>query len=133
MRFKHFTLHRQQYRGTGDFHALFQGYRTYECYRCKCSMSNLILATNQMKKCESIIHRPVKCDLCNMQFKNRISFQTHLRRIHSIYEGKRKKEQMLIEAGMTFECIDCKARFLDRPVLHRHTKINRRNRVFKCD
>lgn len=129
IRTKHFDLFRKQDKSTGDLHRIFQGVRTYECYRCQISKTDLNSLNKHMKGC---VLKTVKCELCDRRVKSIHSLKEHLRQSHSINEQRLNKEQMLIDGKKMFQCIDCESYLVYRDTYNRHVRFHCSKRRFKC-
>ncbi|XP_055298979.1 zinc finger protein 814-like [Sitodiplosis mosellana] len=76
----HFNLLRQQDRLTGGLNDLFQGYRTYECYKCKYP-AILRQVTAHLRGCR-VGSTFLNCPMCIRKFKSKARMEGHLKRTH---------------------------------------------------
>lgn len=129
-RTEHFSLLRQLDKSTGDLHELFRGVRSYECYRCKLSFigGTRSYMRKHMTNCKG--KKPMKCDLCDRNFKTLKSRYHHMRKFHSFFVKNQSTEDWLRNAEKSqyakkvFQCFDCKVHYESKGRLSRHMIIH---------
>ena len=78
----HFKLLRQQDKLTGGLNDLFQGYRTYECYRCNYTgILRDVKSHMSSVKCQTGL-LSINCPKCIRKFRSRESMNNHLKKAH---------------------------------------------------
>lgn len=107
IRTDHFDLLRQQDKLAGGLNELFQGIRTYECYRC--NYTNRIRELKRhMEKCVGKIQGP------------------HTKIQTKPAECERKQRR-------SYECFDCKKTFQFKDTARRHIKLHSSEQALKCN
>lgn len=92
-RTEHFDLLRQKEKMTGRLHNLFQGIRTFECYRCN-YVGNLTAVRNHMVRCQQGSQKSkkkFKCVLCNYRYTDKASISLHMRIKHKKKCNKQRR------------------------------------------
>lgn len=80
IRFVHFELLRQQDKSNGDLNEWFQGFQTFECYRCKFTQT-FSLVKKHMQKC-NVGENFIECPECIQKFDSKHKLKIHVTLLH---------------------------------------------------
>lgn len=107
VRSEHFNYLRQQEKLTGtDLHELFQGIRTFECYRCSLvgTRNNV---KNHIKSCQDKMFNRIKCSICADQFAGIKQLNNHMRKVHSTVLSKETIAKISVDPSYKPKCLFC--------------------------
>lgn len=101
----HFFLLRKREKLTGELNELFQGYRTFECYKCNFS-HNFMEVKKHMEKCQAD-DNCVQCPKCVRKFRSKPSYHNHLK-VHVTNKENKPNPMMVSQIRRKFECHICR-------------------------
>lgn len=97
----HFHALRKQDKLTGGLNKLFEGIKTFECYRCRYT-NYFYIVERHMKNC-TMMENVIECPECIQKFDTKKMFQRHFKLHHEI-----KPDLYVPKSKRTYECHMCR-------------------------
>lgn len=99
IRFVHFELLRQQDKSNGGLNEWFQGFQTFECYRCKFTHT-FACVKKHMEKC-NVGENFIKCSKCIQKFDSKQKLKLHVTLLHG------RNRMNVSKKDRNYECYIC--------------------------